>query len=221
MKLLWPVKSPWNPPYISQKFGENPQNYPGWAGHMGIDFPNPDGAADYCTHDGVVVEVQQSDSPNSYGYDVIYQFDEDGITWQVLHGHHQANEVTVGQQVKAGQEIGKVGHTGKIIPSPGSTGSHVHLGLRQLKNGQIQNYNNGFYGWLDPLPYLLAKGDSMTLINNDGTYYVEGEHGHFGIAKVEFLNLLLKITSKVENRVPNGPQLGVIESFDGFVIKEN
>jgi hypothetical protein len=189
--------------------------YPGWKGHMGIDFPNPIGAADYATHDSVIISVKEDTSPNSYGYNVIEQFEEDGFTWQVIHAHHKENSVVVGQQMKAGDKIGEVGMTGF------TTGPHVHLGLQQFKDGKLLNYNNGFFGYIDPMPYLLAKEDEpMKLVNNNGTFYLEGDKGHIGINKPEFLNELLKITDVIENRAPVGSQIGVVETSVGFVIKD-
>lgn len=152
MKLYWPVKSPWDPPYISQKFGERPEVYAPYKGHMGIDFPAVEGAPDFATHDCTIVEVREDTAKNGYGYIVIEEFEEDGFTWQVLHAHHSKNEAVLGQKFKAGQEIGKVGSTGF------STGPHVHLGLKQFKNGVLLNQNNGYFGFIDPMPYLLNKG---------------------------------------------------------------
>jgi hypothetical protein len=34
-------------------------------------------------------------------------------------------------------------------------GTHVHFGLRLYKDGQVQNYDNGFKGSINPLPYFL------------------------------------------------------------------
>jgi len=68
--------------------------------------------------------------------------------------------------------------------------------------------------------FLIKKKDNMKLINDNGTYYLEGNKGYFGINKVEFLNLLIKITDQVENRKPVGISQGIIETIaDAFRIK--
>lgn len=76
--------------------------------------------------------------------------------------------------------------------------------------GSVQNFSQ----------FIIKRKDTMKLVNNNGTYYLEGNKGYFGINKPEFLNLLIKITDQVENRAPVGSQLGVIETTsDVFRIK--
>ena len=151
MKLEYPISLTEAGHQITQLFGAHANPYPGYLGHMGIDFAAPLGTPDHATHDSKIVEVVQNST--GYGFDVIEEFDEAGFTWQVIHGHHQKNEVTVGQMVKQGDEIGRIGSTGY------STGPHVHIGLRQYKNGQLLNEANGYHGWIDPMPYF--KGVNM------------------------------------------------------------
>lgn len=78
--------------------------------------------------------------------------------------------------------------------------------------GSVQNLNQ----------FIIKKKDQMILVNNKGTYYLEGNKGYFGINRPEFLNLLIKITDQVENRAPIGIQLGVVETADDvFRIKDS
>lgn len=89
--------------------------------HEGTDYPAPAGTPIYAAASGNVihagpmgtcgnaVDVQHG----SYG----------GKAYKSRYCHMSLVESTVGQQVKAGQEIGKVGTTGR------STGPHLHFGI--------------------------------------------------------------------------------------------
>ena len=90
--------------------------------HNGIDYPAPEGTPIYATRGGRV--VKSGDSNNGYGNSV--EIDHgDGTTSR--YAHASKTEVALDQLVTAGQEIAKVGSTGR------STGNHVHYEL--LKNG--------------------------------------------------------------------------------------
>lgn len=83
--------------------------------HAGIDFSAPQGTSIQATGNGVV--VQASSNKGGYG---IYVVIDHGYGYQTLYGHMSKIEVKVGQKVKKGQEIGKVGSTGT------STAPHCH-----------------------------------------------------------------------------------------------
>lgn len=69
--------------------------------------------------------------------------------------------------------------------------------------------------------FIIKRKDQMKLGNNNGTYYMQGNKGWFGISGVEYLNLLLKITDEVFNGPPMGQQLGVVETAGNtFLIKD-
>lgn len=69
--------------------------------------------------------------------------------------------------------------------------------------------------------FIIKRKDNMKLGNNQGTYYMQGNKGWFGIHGVEYLNLLLKITDEVFDGPPVGSQLGVVETApDTFLIKD-
>ena len=70
--------------------------------------------------------------------------------------------------------------------------------------------------------FIIKRKDNMKLGNNNGTYYLQGNKGWFGINGVEFLNLILKITDEVFNGPPVGAQLGIVETAnDFFKIKDH
>jgi murein DD-endopeptidase MepM/ murein hydrolase activator NlpD len=130
--------------YKTQGYGENPEVYKrfGLAFHNGDDYAAPEGDSDFASHDGKVIETGLD--PDGYGYYVKYEFEDNGFTWTLLHAHHKFNTVKIGDVVKTGQEIGKVGSTGF------SSGPHVHRTLKQYKNGILLNADNGVNGALDP-----------------------------------------------------------------------
>lgn len=95
------------------------QNYHGL--HRGIDIRAPQGTPVVAIDNGTVIEVQEQ----SFGYGKHVRIAHNG-TLSSLYAHLSKIEVKVGQRVKAGEEIGKVGSTGW------STGSHLHI---EVMNG--------------------------------------------------------------------------------------
>ena len=87
--------------------------------HTGIDLPAPKGTKIIAAADGKVIF---SGWNNAYGNMVII---DHGNGLSSLYGHMSAITMkTTGQQVKAGDEVGKVGTTGY------STGNHLHFETR-------------------------------------------------------------------------------------------
>lgn len=87
--------------------------------HTGIDLPAPKGTQIIAAADGKVIF---SGWNNAYGNMVII---DHGNGLSSLYGHMSAITMkTTGQQVKAGDEVGKVGTTGY------STGNHLHFETR-------------------------------------------------------------------------------------------
>jgi murein DD-endopeptidase MepM/ murein hydrolase activator NlpD len=98
--------------------------------HYGVDLGISYGQPIYAMHNGVVVEAQFSSV--GYGFNVVIQNE----TYWSRYGHLETLMVVVGQQVEAGQQLGKGDTTGN------STGNHLHLELKV----------NGTF--VDPLLYL-------------------------------------------------------------------
>jgi murein DD-endopeptidase MepM/ murein hydrolase activator NlpD len=108
----------------------------GLAGHDGLDFGMPIGTPVYAADDGTVALA----GDGAYGTTIVIAH-----SWgQSYYGHLSKTEVKVGQKITKGQEIGLSGNTGH------TTGPHLHFGIKP-KNPNMQN---GFYGKVDPLPYL-------------------------------------------------------------------
>ncbi len=112
---LWPV----NRTYISSYFGYR-YIFGSNSFHGGIDIPAPRGTDIWATKDGTVVIADGSER-STYGKYVL--LDHGGNVYS-LYAHASALCVTVGQEVKQGDVIAKVGTTGR------STGNHLHFEIR-------------------------------------------------------------------------------------------
>lgn len=148
------VHSPLDKIHITQFFGNDFIINGKWAyksmgmkGHNGIDF-----------------RVRFTDSPLGRRYitpifkgKVIAAGWDDGYGWhvrvqhrgnsQTIYGHgHRKPYVSVGDEVTEETVILLSGSTGF------STAPHLHLGLRP----ENYDYNNGYFGYVDPMPYLLG-----------------------------------------------------------------
>lgn len=95
--------------------------------HKGIDIAGDrcNGKPAYAAADGVVI---RADWYGGYGNCVII---DHGNGVQTLYAHLSAHSVALGDVVKAGQEIGKIGSTGN------STGPHLHFEV--FVDGEIVN----------------------------------------------------------------------------------
>ncbi len=86
--------------------------------HSGQDFVAPTGTSVKAANRGTVVEAGWG---GSYGNNIVIKHGDRTYT---QYGHLSKIGVRVGQSVKTGQEIGKVGSTGN------STGPHLHFEAR-------------------------------------------------------------------------------------------
>ena len=116
--------------YISSYYGyrKNP-NTGAEELHRGVDIVVPTGTVVYAAHDGTVTEAAY----DSYYGNYVVITDSKGYTTK--YAHMDNLNVSAGQSVKKGDNIGKSGNTGS------STGSHLHIEC--LYNGEY--YNPLFY----------------------------------------------------------------------------
>ena len=116
--------------YISSYYGyrKNP-NTGDEELHRGVDIAVPTGTFVYAAHDGTVTEATY----DSYYGNYVVITDSKGYTTK--YAHMDSLNVSAGQSVKKGDNIGKSGNTGS------STGSHLHIEC--LYNGEY--YNPLFY----------------------------------------------------------------------------
>ena len=106
--------------YRSDPFDSSNAEY-----HPGIDFRGAKGDEAKCTANGKVVFAEWY---GGYGNCVRIAHKN---SYETLYGHLSHINVSVGQEVTAGQKIGEVGSTGH------STGAHLHYEVR--KNGKAIN----------------------------------------------------------------------------------
>jgi biotin carboxyl carrier protein len=95
--------------------------------HLGVDLAQ-DGAAGkpiFAASDGKVVAAGPADG---FGNWIIVQHDVGGKRYDSVYGHmfDDGVLVKVGDTVKAGQQIGKIGYNGSVSP-PGPGGAHLHF----------------------------------------------------------------------------------------------
>ena len=108
--------------------------------HGGIDFSGPVGLGIYATGDGVVSRVESNKS--GYGNNIVV---DHGYGYKTRYAHLHSFSVKKGDKVKRGQEIGKMGNTGK------STAPHLHYEV--IKNNKTVNPINFFYNDITPEEY--------------------------------------------------------------------
>lgn len=121
---------------ITQNFGDPPPRGAKYARGFknGMSFAAPQGTPVYAAGDGRVVRVA---SGGAYGNRV--EIEHGGRRW-TLYAHLASSNVSVGQTVRAGQMIGRVGSTGQAF------GSHLHF--------EVRTGANAFRSAVDPRPFL-------------------------------------------------------------------
>ncbi len=126
-------------PLITQGFGQNPDLYAsfGMQGHNGIDFGVAEGTLVFAPHDGIA--TVKDEGATGYGLSLTI---DDGKRRSLL-AHLSSVSVTSGQNIYQGDPVCKSGKSGN------ATGPHLHWTFRIMKNGVVQNKNNGFDGAID------------------------------------------------------------------------
>jgi len=130
-KLLWPVYGE-----ISSPYGDRIHPITGLKSfHAGLDIAAPEGAPVFASAPGKVTMAG-----GNGGYGIMIEIA--GATHKYRYGHLSALCVYVGQEVKRGDVIGRIGSTGD------STGPHLHFEVRNQKNetldplSQLPNIKN-------------------------------------------------------------------------------
>jgi murein DD-endopeptidase MepM/ murein hydrolase activator NlpD len=72
---------------------------------------------------------------------------EDGVFLQYCHLAAKPKSLKVGDEVKLGQPVGRVGGGANTPSGSASTGAHLHLGASKVKNGHLAPYDK----LIDPL----------------------------------------------------------------------
>jgi len=99
-------------------------------GHYAVDIANNQSPEIVAAEDGVI-EKAQCGWNGGYGCHVIINH---GNGFKTLYGHMRKINVTVGEQVARGQDIGQMGATGHVY---GRTGIHLHFEV--IINGVKRN----------------------------------------------------------------------------------
>lgn len=186
MKLS--LSNPLSVPIVTQKFGEisNLEYYQrngiNFVGHNGIDFHAPHGTPIYASHDGQA--YYQVDDKGGHGVVVVsnipYDFPEGQFYVKTIYWHmmdplkepqYKSPIADKPIYVKRGDLIGYADSTGL------STGDHLHyalkLGTMQGADFVTRDTGNGYFGCVDPAPYLIGRDrvyftvDLMIGDNND------------------------------------------------------
>lgn len=134
--------------------------------HHGVEFQNPFGTSVFSAGDGVVVfadadkTTKFSPWTNFYGNVIIIRHPGEIYT---LYAHLSAILVQAGDEVRAGDEIGKVGQTG------GATGPHLHFEVR--KGSDYADYLSTENPELWTIPPRGTGAISITLITGEPRNY--------------------------------------------------
>ena len=91
--------------------------------HYGIDFTCPKGTPIQATGDGKIARIERRKS--GYGNNIII---DHGYGYKTLYAHMESIDVTLGQRVVRGQQIGTVGSSGT------STAPHLHYEVHEKGN---------------------------------------------------------------------------------------
>ena len=141
--LIWPTDYP----VVTQRFGANPQIYSrfGVPAHEGLDLRALTNTNVYSCFDGVVYEVHKNPKDHPYGIHVRI-LHRDG--YRTAYGHLARALVSLGEEVREGQVIGKADSTGA------SAGAHLHLTLK--RDGATARGETTYpKDIIDPTPYMV------------------------------------------------------------------
>ncbi|MEM6512423.1 MAG: M23 family metallopeptidase [Pseudomonadota bacterium] len=123
---VYPQGRPVNSGYISSYFGKRADPFTGKpANHTGIDFAGTEGDPIVSVADGVV-----SYSGDRFGYGLMVEV-KHGNGFATRYAHNSENLVAVGDEVRKGQVVARMGKTGR------ATGPNLHFEV--LKDGRRVN----------------------------------------------------------------------------------
>ncbi|MCU1642991.1 MAG: hypothetical protein JWN03_3266 [Nocardia sp.] len=148
--------------------------------HQGVDLAAAPGTAILAATDGTVAAAGPAEG---FGNWIIIDTQIDGSLLSTVYGHmfDDGVNVTVGQQVQAGQRIGAVGSNGE------ATGPHVHFEV--VPGGRLQGGRQ-----IDPVPWLAQHGAAIdrsdavvqqvaTTTTADATGGARTSRARFGVAQ--------------------------------------
>lgn len=142
---------------ITQLFGARPEFYQrfGFPGHEGLDFGVPERSKIFAVADGVISRIDldgNNDRINKpYGNQCRITHKTPDGEFITVYAHLTEVLVSLGQTVRAGDQIALSGNTGN------SEGAHLHLTLK--KTGATRNRQTNYQSdVIDPFPFLEPFG---------------------------------------------------------------
>lgn len=120
---------------LTDPFGE--RQYPVAGFHDAQDFAAPDGTTIQSIADGVVLEAGLANDGCGFGLKVEHEIEGLDVTARYCHMQVGSHDYQIGDTVRVGDPVGRVGNTGM------SFGSHLHFALTVDKEA------------IDPMPFLL------------------------------------------------------------------
>jgi hypothetical protein len=117
MEILYPFERRWP---VTQRFGENPADYPRTNGHAGIDFGVPIGTPILAGITGIITFAGEDNT----GYGNLVVIKDETSTTTIYYGHQSKIDAVKGSRILKGDILGYSGNTGN------STGPHLHLEYR-------------------------------------------------------------------------------------------
>ena len=163
---------------VTQRFSDNATIYNYGAGHGAIDYGVPVGTPILAPEDGVVghadwawnlpggpadwaardYQIKPAPGDTRTGGGIMVSIiNSAGSRWWLCH--LSKTDLNRGDRVRRGQIIGYSGNTGS------STGPHLHVSLLPA----APNWGNGFFGAIDPAPYITAAYSPLTYTTWQGT----------------------------------------------------
>lgn len=107
--------------------------------HLGMDIANSPGTPVVAAASGM---VSHAGNMGGYGNVVILTHSINGQTHSTVYGHMNSINVSVGQSVSQGQQVGGMGNTGR------STGTHLHFEIH------VGPWNGARSNAVNPAPYV-------------------------------------------------------------------
>lgn len=116
-------------------------------GHNGLDLNAKRWQKVYCAAKGKVTDVS---TEVDRGLGVCVTTETEGKFFVHKYWHLIALDVEVGDEVDISTLLGYADSTGM------STGDHLHFEVKEVTSkGKIVNYNNGYFGAIDPAPLMI------------------------------------------------------------------
>jgi len=138
--------------------------YCGMKGHNGLDYATKMGEPVYASHEGEITHIER-EKDRGYGVEIMseYKYELEGGNYRIKtrYWHLLGWAVKEGDKVKAGDLIGVADTTGI------ASGCHLHFECKPiLADGTNAFQNNGFYGAINPEPFLEKPQENTILTKN-------------------------------------------------------